>query len=119
MEVASETGKVKPYMSESEHVTHEHYLKVVSTDYKGIGGQKYATYEYATNTNQYKEPDKVPMIRIHYDLSPLRIVSKEIRKSFFEWFTSMCAIVGGVYTFSVLVEGVMHTVGQTINKKSM
>jgi len=119
LEVLQKSAANKVYKSDTEHVTHEHYLKVVSTDYKGIGGQAYSTYEYATNTNQYKEDEKVPMVRIHYDLSPLRIVSKEIRKSFFEWFTSMCAIVGGVYTFSVLVEGVFNTVSSSLNKKSM
>lgn len=117
MEVSSLMAGNTRYTSETEHVTHEHYLKVVSTDYRPIAGKTYQTYEYATNTNQYKEPDKTPTVRIHYDLSPLRVVSKEVRKSFFEWFTSMCAIVGGVYTFSSLVENTVNTVSKVVNKK--
>ena len=43
MEVATTVAAPKPYVSESEHITHEHYLKVVSTDYRSLGNHQYQT----------------------------------------------------------------------------
>ena len=45
----------------------------------------------------YKEMD-VPEIRFSYDLSPISVsVQKEGRK-WYEYITSLCAIIGGTYT---------------------
>ena len=61
--------------------------------------------------------DPLWRVAIHYDLSPMRVLQKEVSKTFLEWFTSMCAVVGGLYTFSMIFEGITSKVLGGVNKK--
>ena len=53
-----------------------------------------------------------------YDLSPIKVVIVEQRSSFLHFLTNVCAIVGGVFTVSGIVDAVWYT-GQKIVRKKM
>ena len=45
-----------------------------------------------------------PMIKFSYDVSPMRVVLREETKPVLDWTLGMCALMGGVYTCSGLLE---------------
>ncbi|KAA6386095.1 MAG: putative Endoplasmic reticulum-Golgi intermediate compartment protein 3 [Streblomastix strix] len=86
----------------------------LKTNKKGFTKQKLTeneifTYQYSV-TN-YFAPfhfgiTRIPGIHIWYDLSPIRVTLREKRGSFFHFFTSVCAIVGGVVTVGQVIDSV-------------
>ena len=52
----------------------------------------------------------MPEARFSYDLSPMAVVIKKKGKHWYEFVTSMCALVGGTFTVVGLVSGVMNSV---------
>lgn len=104
-------GKVLP---EKEHGMHQYFLKVVPTEYHPVGGKP------ATLTNQFSVTDHfrhlspsaqrgLPGVYFFYEVSPIRVVIEERYRSFGHFLTSVCAIVGGVYTVMGLVDSATHS----------
>ena len=60
----------------------------------------------------------IPGIYFVYEFSPLRSVIKETHLPLFELFTSLCAILGGVFTIMGLIDGIMYSVGKKAERRS-
>jgi hypothetical protein len=52
-----------------------------------------------------------------YDLSPIKVLYSEESASFLAFLTSACAIVGGVFTMSGVVEGLIWSGQRAMKKK--
>jgi hypothetical protein len=109
----SEVGFVSGKMA----VTHHHHIKVVSRTMRSLNGVRDQAYEYTINSNMYEAEDNVPVISISYDLSPLRVFDDEVGRPWIEAVTSMCAILGGVYTCFTVFQSVMGTMLESVTKK--
>lgn len=118
-------GNASTFASEDDFTVHEHYLKIVSRKYEPIVGDAVQLYEYTFNSNRFKlmppfsEDDHNidgPMIKFSYDISPMSVVLREITKPRLEWALGMCALLGGVYTCSSLLENVVQTSVRTIKR---
>ncbi len=105
------------FASQKPHATYYHYVKVVSTSRVPLRGHATHAYEYTINSNIFSDPDREPTVVFSYDLSPLKVQVKEEAKPWIEGFTSMAAILGGVYTCSVLFEAVFSGIIFTLTKK--
>jgi hypothetical protein len=57
-------------------------------------------------TIQYTEED-VPEARFSYDLSPMAVLVKKKGKHWYEFVTSMCALIGGTFTVVGLVSSTL------------
>jgi Endoplasmic reticulum vesicle transporter len=60
---------------------------------------------YLTST-QYTDED-VPEARFSYDLSPMAVLVKKKGKHWYEFVTSMCALIGGTFTVVGLVSSTL------------
>lgn len=118
-------GNESTFTSEEEYTVHEHYLKIVSRSYEPLEGDAVQLYEYTFNSNRFKlmppfaEDDHNidgPMIKFSYDISPMRVELREITKPKLEWLLGMCALLGGVYTCSGVLENVVQASVRTIKK---
>ena len=58
----------------------------------------------------------LPGVFFFYDLSPIMVTFQEKKNSFLHFVTGLCAIVGGVFTVTGLVDSTIYT-GQRIAKK--
>lgn len=58
---------------------------------------------------QYDIED-TPDARFTYDVSPMAVVISERSKKFYEFITSICAVIGGTFTVVGLVSGVLSMV---------
>ena len=77
-------------------------------------------YEFSASSNQYNATNQVPAALFTYDSSPLVIELYTQSMPFFRFLTSLCAIVGGVYTVLGLVDaGVFHAVTSVQRKAKL
>lgn len=105
-----------------QHGMYQYFLKVVPTTYTDLRNQSLATNQYSVNEHFKPIPEmtntNVPGIFFYYDLSPIKVVKKERRTPFVEFVTSTCAIVGGVFTISGIVDALIYH-GQKVVKKKV
>ncbi|GBG29273.1 Protein disulfide-isomerase 5-4 [Hondaea fermentalgiana] len=106
-----------PFSASDNNYTHEHYIKVIGTSRRPHRGKSINAYEYTISSDTHPTLAEVPQVIFSYDLAPFKVVVVEETKPWIEGFTSMCAILGGVYTVSVLFEGVLSSVVNTLTKK--
>ncbi len=50
----------------------------------------------------------LPGVFFFYEMSPLCAVFEEKRKGWLPFFTSLCAIIGGVYATGAVVDQLLH-----------
>jgi len=101
-------GKV--FISDKFHRAHHHYLKVISTHFGDKSSlTKYQFLEQSQEVS-YDELD-VPEARFSYDLSPMSVtVKKKIKKSWYEFLTSLFALIGGTFTTIGIIDGTLYKV---------
>jgi len=112
-------------LSKSDHIaagqntTMEHYLKVVHTTYLiGAGrGKNLETYQYTVNNNNYEDGESLPAAVFSYDVSPMQVMVQEERESFAAFLTQICAIIGGVFTVTGLLDGLVYHGHDLISRK--
>lgn len=100
------------FVNHAGHMSHEHYIKVVSTRYQTgslRGAREILGYQMSTSNHQYKSDPNVPEARFSYDLSPTAVVITQAGRRWYEFLTSLCAIVGGTFTIFSLMDGVIHS----------
>ncbi len=61
---------------------------------------------------------KVPQAKFSYNLAPVEVRVNKAGMPFYEYLTSMLAIVGGSFTVIGLMQGTMHTVSKKIRKEN-
>ena len=95
------------FRSPEADATHVHSVKVVSKSLVPLRGEPTNAFQYSVSSDTFKPQDKVPFIEIDYDLSPLMIVVTETRRGWIEGVVGVLAVVGGVFSASFIVEGVV------------
>lgn len=102
----------KEYKTDRLHRAWHHYLKVVSTNME-LGGERnsMSTYQILEQSQivHYSETD-VPQARFSYDISPMSVVVKKDERRWYDYLTSLCAIIGGSFTTLGLIDGFLYKV---------
>ena len=106
----------RAFSANSEGWTFEHYLQVVLTTIEaGRRGDSYNAYEYTVQSHDYNATDHAS-VKITYTLSPIQILVEEVRKPFFRFLISLCAVVGGVFTVAGIIDGITHSIRSMAKK---
>ncbi len=88
----------RTFNSPKDHVVHEHYLKVVQSLVKPLGlSSERQVYEHTISSHSYVS-DQLAHVRFHYDLSPMQVVKEWKRRPFYDFLTSLLALIGGTFT---------------------
>jgi thiol-disulfide isomerase/thioredoxin len=109
----------RTFVSDQDHVTHEHYIKIVSTHYR-VGKDSLFNrgdslgYQMATSNHRYFADPAVPEAKFSFDLSPTAVVIIQGGKRWYEFVTSLCAIVGGVFTVISLLDGAVYNIAKQV-----
>lgn len=100
------------YLTQDLHEAYHHYLKVVTTNvdemmnkhqkglkaYQILGSSQLAFYRN----------DIVPEAKFIYDLSPISVAYKKTSRRWYDYLTSLMAIVGGTFTVFGMFESGIH-----------
>eukprot|EP00933_Yihiella_yeosuensis_P023693 TRINITY_DN18434_c0_g1_i1.p1 TRINITY_DN18434_c0_g1~~TRINITY_DN18434_c0_g1_i1.p1 ORF type:complete len:473 (-),score=73.55 TRINITY_DN18434_c0_g1_i1:96-1514(-) len=111
----------KSFSVDRFHDAPHHYLKVVSGYLQG----KTKAFYQMTHTDRVKRATKeqmspssnqAPQAVFSYDISPMSIIVKAKNKRWYEFLTSLFAILGGTYTIVELTSGAVDTVGSAVKE---
>ena len=91
----------------AEHAVFHHYMKVVATHYR-IGRKAMAYQILSTNQVMVYAEEDVPEAKFIYDISPMAVVVEENGRYFYEFITSLLAILGGTFTVVSLLENTLY-----------
>jgi len=113
----------KSYHTETEHHTHEHYMKVVETEVVHHNTKHLVTfddqhiYRYTVANHMYLEESQMPKLKFTYELDPMGVLVQDIGMPFYKFITTVCAIIGGAFTMFGLLDGAFYHGMRSIEKK--
>lgn len=117
----TQTEMVKPELGNGGAV-YQYFLKVVPTSYSTIGNSVIGSNQFSV-TEHHRDPQpgsqQLPGVFFFYDLSPIKVTFQEERSSFMTFLTSACAIVGGIFTVSGIVDALIWSGQRAMRKKRM
>uniref|UniRef100_A0A0E0HG64 Endoplasmic reticulum vesicle transporter C-terminal domain-containing protein n=1 Tax=Oryza nivara TaxID=4536 RepID=A0A0E0HG64_ORYNI len=99
----------------------EHGFNVVPTIYTDLRGRKIHSNQFSV-TEHFRDgnirPKPQPGVFFFYDFSPIKVIFTEENSSLLHYLTNLCAIVGGVFTVSGIIDSFIYH-GQKALKKKM
>lgn len=102
------------YHTADFHQAYHHYIKVVSTHLNmGASGSanSMVTYQFLEQSQiVYYDVNNVPEARFSYDLSPMSVVVEKQGRKWYDYLTSLCAIIGGTFTTLGLIDATLYRV---------
>jgi len=98
----------KVFVNDAKHQAFHHYIKVVGTKYS-IEAQNIKGYQMLARSQvmQYEE-EMIPEARFNYQISPMGVVVKRSGRKWYDFITSVCAIVGGTFTVIGVIDAAFH-----------
>jgi len=100
--------------------THDYILKVVPTAIHRLNGTVQNTFQYSYAHKEYMSYGHgrqiMPAIWFRYDLSAITIKYTEKRQPFYHFITTFCAIVGGTFTVTGIIDGMIFTAHEIFKK---
>ncbi|KAJ1626054.1 endoplasmic reticulum vesicle transporter [Pavlovales sp. CCMP2436] len=87
------------FVARTQNVTIEHYLK------------------YTINSHQYEDHSAYPALVFSYELAPVEVIVRLEQESFASFLTQICAIVGGVFTVTGLVDSLVYHGDRIVRRK--
>lgn len=100
------------YITEALHESYHHYLKIVSTRVDGlkIGRRDLRVYQILPNSQlALYRTDMVPEAKFSYDLSPIAVSYRKSKVHWYDYCTSIMAIIGGVFTIVGMIESSIYS----------
>ncbi|KAK8507360.1 hypothetical protein V6N12_072626 [Hibiscus sabdariffa] len=85
------------------NVTIEHYLQVVKTEVVTNKDHRIVEQHEYTAHSSLAQSVYIPVAKFHFELSPMQVLITEDSKSFSHFIANVCAIIGGVFTVSILL----------------
>lgn len=108
------------FYSPNQLATFEHHMQVVLTSIEPRhhnSEARFDAYEYTVHSHMYNpEFEQTPSAKFSYDMSPVQIVVTEKPKALYHFITTLCAIIGGVFTVAGILDGVVNA-GVGLRKK--
>ncbi|GMQ02565.1 hypothetical protein CsSME_00048727 [Camellia sinensis var. sinensis] len=87
--------------------TFKYYIKIVPTEYRYLSKEVLPTNQFSV-TEYYspmKEYDRTwPAVYFLYDLSPITVTIREERRSFLHFITRLCAVLGGTFALTGMLD---------------
>jgi len=101
------------FLTREFHQAYHHYIKVVST-HLNVGSSEanqMLTYQFLEQSQiVLYDTNNVPEARFSYDLSPMSVVVEKEGRKWYDYLTSLCAIIGGTFTTLGLIDAVLYKV---------
>ncbi|XP_027064011.1 uncharacterized protein [Coffea arabica] len=91
--------------------TFKYYIKIVPTEYNYLSKEvlptnQFSVTEYFSPMNEF---DRTwPAVYFLYDLSPITVTIKEERRNFLHFITRLCAVLGGTFALTGMLDRWMY-----------
>lgn len=88
------------------HMAPHHFIKVVHTRFES---QRLRIYQQTHQWSVRSMPRKtVPQAKLSYDLSPVEVLVRTGDRRWYDYLTSVFAIIGGAFTFMSMASGLIN-----------
>mmetsp|Transcript_49209 Transcript_49209/g.107090 ORF Transcript_49209/g.107090 Transcript_49209/m.107090 type:complete len:467 (+) Transcript_49209:2-1402(+) len=88
------------------HQAPQHFIKVVHTKLEQTNQRTYQqTHQWSVRTVQRKT---IPQAKFSYDLSPVEVVVRQNDRRWYDFITSIFAIIGGAFTVMSMTSGMLN-----------
>jgi Endoplasmic reticulum vesicle transporter len=108
------------YITENLHEAYHHYLKVISTKVDGltVGNRDLRVYQILPNSqlSLYRN-DMIPEAKFAYDLSPISVAYRKDSRKWYDYCTSIMAIIGGVFTVVGMIESSIDSTVKAVRSR--
>jgi len=100
-----------------------YYVKIVPTTFARLDGSTFVTNQFSV-TRHSKEVSNfmgdsgMPGIFFNYELAPVMVKYSEKQKSFGHFASGLCAIIGGVFTVSGLLDKLIYNSARIMQQKT-
>ncbi|GAB2285046.1 hypothetical protein Dimus_019502 [Dionaea muscipula] len=99
--------------------TFKYYIKIVPTEYRYLSKEVLPTNQFSVT--EYFSPmhdfDRTwPAVYFLYDLSPITVTIKEERRSFLHFITRLCAVLGGTFALTGMLDRWMYRLIEAVMK---
>ncbi|CAF0850756.1 unnamed protein product [Didymodactylos carnosus] len=120
----SNTSQITSNSNDGGGVLFHYYVKIVPTSYVYLNNTQIMTNQYSV-TKHRKNIQKLldasdhmlPGFFVTYEISPMMVKLIEQRRSFAHFITSVCAIIGGVFTVASLLDAFVYRSSCLLLKK--
>ncbi|GAB2219435.1 hypothetical protein Droror1_Dr00007070 [Drosera rotundifolia] len=99
---------------------YQYFVKIVPTVYTNVRGYTIYSNQFSV-TEHFRSSQSgryVPGVFFVYDISPIKVTFTEKHMSFLHFITNVCAIVGGIFTVSGIVDSAVYHGQKAIRKKT-
>ena len=90
---------------------YDYYIKIIPNIFiDEISNKEYFTYQFSLShkKNEVEEiENEMPIVKMHYDISPITIKTTLHKKHFMKFLINICAIVGGVFVVFSLIDSLI------------
>lgn len=100
------------YVTHRLHEAYHHYLKIVTTNLEGLklGSRSLKMYQVLQSSQlSYYRNDLVPEAKFIMDLSPISVSYRSESRHWYDYLTSLMAIVGGTFTVVGMLESSIYS----------
>lgn len=105
---------------QGELTSFDYYLQLVPTEYQKnvftVLTHQYSVTEFAQKAGVYNGALVPPGVTLKYDFSPLKVYVKEEKRTFLQFVTSVCAIIGGTFSVAGLISATVFKTSQLLKK---
>ena len=105
------------------YAMYQYYIQVIPTSYKYLNGTSVDTFQFSVTEHlRHISPGQgrgLPGIYFFYEVSALHVEFTETRKGWIRFFTSVCAVVGGVFTVAGVLDRMLWTYEKGMKHKSL
>ncbi|KAK9808959.1 hypothetical protein WJX72_007060 [[Myrmecia] bisecta] len=98
----------------------KYFLKVVPTEFQRRNGRHIPANQYAVTeyySALHKGEMQLPAVWFMYDFSPITVTISEKRRSFLHLLTRLCAVVGGVFAVTGMLDRWVHRLVTWVSKQ--
>ncbi|XP_072956471.1 uncharacterized protein [Typha angustifolia] len=99
--------------------TFKYYIKIVPTEYRYLSKEVLPTNQFSVTEYfvPIRETDRSwPAVYFLYDLSPIIVTIREERRSFLHFITRLCAVLGGTFALTGMLDRWMYRIIESITK---
>uniref|UniRef100_A0A7S1FGA4 Endoplasmic reticulum vesicle transporter C-terminal domain-containing protein n=1 Tax=Noctiluca scintillans TaxID=2966 RepID=A0A7S1FGA4_NOCSC len=111
--------KIDHKQESTEH--HQYDIHVIPTRYNEDGNDEIVSHQYSVTEHMKvidqsaRDQDLVASGLIaNYDFTPFEVKVTKTRKSLVHFFTECCAILGGIFSFSGMLDNLSHRLSKTM-----
>lgn len=98
---------------------YQYFLKIVPTEFDFLNGKQTRTFQYSVSKQDQivAQGGGLPGVFFILDHSPMRIIYSESKPTFGSLLTSICAIVGGIFSVARIIDSALYRAERISNQR--